>query len=98
MKRLLLFLFLLLSSFFTSFGQTCDVKLDAIRGTYNGGCENNKANGEGKSTGTDEYEGTFKNGYPHGRMAIILWALLKKGIKMVKEICITKIQMALIQL
>ena len=46
--------------------QSCEVKLKTIQGTYTGACENGLANGQGKSVGTDEYEGTFKNGYPDG--------------------------------
>ena len=44
--------------------QACEVKLKSIQGTYTGACENGLANGQGKSVGTDQYEGTFKNGYP----------------------------------
>lgn len=46
--------------------QTCKVLLPALEGTYEGECQNNKANGKGKSVGTDSYEGLFKNGYPEG--------------------------------
>ena len=46
--------------------QNCKVLLPSIAGTYEGGCEKDKANGRGKSSGTDSYEGNFKNGYPDG--------------------------------
>lgn len=44
----------------------CEVLMESIKGTYTGECSGNKANGEGKSTGTDSYDGTFKNGLPNG--------------------------------
>ncbi len=47
-------------------GDNCKVELDAIKGTYTGACLDGKANGQGKSTGIDEFEGEFKNGYPEG--------------------------------
>jgi hypothetical protein len=46
--------------------QNCKVLLPSIAGVYEGGCEKDKANGNGKSVGTDRYEGNFKNGYPDG--------------------------------
>ena len=45
----------------------CLVKLDDIKGVYTGECASGKANGKGKSVGTDQYEGDFKNGYPDGK-------------------------------
>ena len=45
----------------------CLVKLDVIKGVYTGECASDKANGKGKSVGTDQYEGDFKDGYPDGR-------------------------------
>lgn len=87
MKQILLFTTIIISSFFSSTAQNCEVKLAAIRGTYTGDCENDKANGNGKSKGVDEFEGTFKNGYPEGK-GIYVWhdghyfiGLFKKGIK-----------------
>ena len=76
--------------------QTCEVKLAEIKGNYTGDCENGKASGKGKSVGTDEYEGDFKDGYPRvkecisGKMAITLSAVSKKEKKKGKVICITK--------
>ena len=46
--------------------QNCKVLLPALVGSYEGDCQNNKANGKGKAIGTDSYEGVFKNGYPEG--------------------------------
>lgn len=46
--------------------QDCQVLTQAIQGKYSGECKNKKANGFGKSVGTDIYEGNFKNGYPDG--------------------------------
>ena len=44
----------------------CAVLLDSIKGTYVGDCANGKANGEGTASGTDVYQGAFKNGLPDG--------------------------------
>lgn len=46
--------------------QNCKVLMPSIAGNYTGACEKDKANGMGKSSGTDSYEGNFKNGYPDG--------------------------------
>lgn len=46
--------------------ENCNVAVDLIKGTYVGDCVDGKAHGKGKSTGQDEYEGQFKNGYPDG--------------------------------
>ena len=45
----------------------CEVKMDAIKGLYTGECAEGKATGKGKSVGTDQYEGDFKDGYPDGK-------------------------------
>lgn len=65
----------------------CEVKLDEIKGTYEGGCKKGKAEGSGKAVGTDTYEGEFKKGLPHGEGAYT-WAngnvykgVFKKGKK-----------------
>jgi hypothetical protein len=44
----------------------CEVMVKNIQGVYAGPCINGKANGQGKSTGIDTYDGYFKNGYPEG--------------------------------
>ena len=46
--------------------QNCTVVPEALKGTYDGGCKNEKANGTGTATGQDSYTGEFKNGYPDG--------------------------------
>lgn len=46
---------------------TCFIGLDSLKGSYEGGCSNGKANGEGTAIGTDTYAGTFKNGLPEGK-------------------------------
>ncbi len=48
-------------------GKECEVKMDAIKGLYTGECAEGKATGKGKSVGTDQYEGDFKDGYPDGK-------------------------------
>jgi len=47
--------------------KTCLVSLEAINGVYTGDCDKGKANGKGKSIGTDQYDGEFKDGYPDGK-------------------------------
>lgn len=44
----------------------CEVMLETIKGTYTGECIKGKADGLGKSIGTDTYEGSFKKGLPDG--------------------------------
>ena len=65
----------------------CEVLLDDIKGTYDGGCKKGKADGFGKAVGTDTYEGDFKKGLPHGK-GTYTWAdgnvytgMFKKGKK-----------------
>lgn len=49
------------------YSQNCIVDNLLLQGTYKGGCKNGKANGNGKATGTDFYEGNFVMGFPHGQ-------------------------------
>src|SRR5688500_4937365 len=49
------------------YAQDCLVALESIKGTYEGGCDKGKANGKGKASGSDTYEGEFKNGLPEGQ-------------------------------
>ncbi|MEO7523820.1 MAG: hypothetical protein ABIT58_06980 [Ferruginibacter sp.] len=49
-----------------SFSQNCEVSLASIQGKYTGACKNNKADGVGRSEGTDSYDGFFKSGLPSG--------------------------------
>ena len=88
MKWLILF-FLMIVITNNSWAQNSDCKVlhKAIEGTYEGGCDKSKANGQGKAAGTDSYEGTFKNGLPEGYGKYI-WhdghyyvGLFKKGNK-----------------
>ena len=66
MKKLLLscLLFILLNN--TTSAQKCKVFVEALSLTYEGECKSDKANGKGKATGQDSYEGEFKAGYPEG--------------------------------
>ena len=49
------------------FAQNCEVEMETIKGNYEGDCKSGKANGKGKSVGTDTYEGEFKSGLPNGK-------------------------------
>lgn len=49
------------------FSQQCDVIPDPLKGSYEGDCRKNKADGKGTATGEDSYSGDFKNGYPEGK-------------------------------
>lgn len=65
----LLFLVLLMGTMFSGsvlFAQDCTVSDAKLKGTYEGACDHGKANGKGKATGTDTYEGEFKAGLPDG--------------------------------
>ena len=91
-KRVSRFVYLvgLLTGFFlfpTNVLAQCEVLLDEIKGTYDGGCKKGKADGFGKAVGTDTYEGEFKKGLPHGK-GTYTWAggnvytgMFKKGKK-----------------
>jgi hypothetical protein len=46
--------------------QNCKVLLGSVSLSYVGDCKDDKANGKGKATGQDTYEGDFKAGYPDG--------------------------------
>ena len=69
-----LFIILMITFSYSAYAQSdCDVKLKAISGTYTGECKKGLANGVGKAVGTDQYEGEFKKGLPHGN-GIYTWA------------------------
>ena len=57
-------LFFLVCGVMAASAQDCTVEMEAIRGNYTGDCKKGKANGKGKSTGKDQYEGEFKLGLP----------------------------------
>ena len=62
-------LLLLMIGFTSASAQNTDCKVlsDSLKGTYEGGCKEGKANGAGKAAGIATYEGDFKNGYPDGQ-------------------------------
>lgn len=73
MKRLiipinLLLVNILLFSFQEINGQAddCKVLMPQISGTYVGECKKGLAHGKGVATGTDRYEGQFRQGLPNG--------------------------------
>ena len=47
--------------------QNCTVIPDALKGTYEGSCKKDKADGNGTAVGQDTYTGEFKSGYPEGK-------------------------------
>lgn len=61
-----LFLVLLISVSILSFSQSCAISIEALKGTYEGDCKKNKADGKGTASGEDTYTGEFKSGYPEG--------------------------------
>jgi hypothetical protein len=63
------FLFFLLNE---SKAQDCIVGIESLKGKYDGGCNKGKAEGKGKATGKDTYEGEFKSGMPNGN-GIYTW-------------------------
>ena len=65
MKRILFSIGFFLFSLFC-FSQKCEVLLASLKGTYEGDCKKDKADGNGTATGEDYYTGSFKNGYPDG--------------------------------
>lgn len=86
-KLIILFSFLFSSTILFAQDAPCTVSVDALKGTYTGGCKNGKADGEGVAKGIDSYEGTFKNGLPEG-IGMYIWkngdlfyGSWKKGLK-----------------
>jgi hypothetical protein len=69
MKIIYLLLVAVLLNFPVSnvWAQDCQVLSASIAGTYKGGCRQGKAEGNGKSVGTDTYVGQFKAGLPDGK-------------------------------
>ena len=53
--------------------QSCYIDDPHIRGTYTGGCVNDKAHGQGESKGRYHYKGEFKEGKANGK-GIYTWA------------------------
>jgi hypothetical protein len=49
------------------FSQKCEVVVETLKGTYEGDCKKNKADGKGTAAGEDIYTGDFKSGYPEGK-------------------------------
>jgi hypothetical protein len=64
--RLLLIAVLISGNIIYAQQNDCKVLLQAISGTYTGGCKNGLAHGKGKAQGIDSYEGQFIKGLPTG--------------------------------
>ena len=45
----------------------CKVVTPNLVGNYTGGCKNGLADGKGEATGVHRFDGTFKQGLPHGK-------------------------------
>lgn len=68
MKQFFLLLFLMITiNCAVAQNTDCKVLLDSLKGTYEGACNNGKANGHGKAVGIHSYDGDFKNGLPEGK-------------------------------
>lgn len=65
-KTNLLTLLFSVSFFVYSHAQDCSVEKPELKGSYSGDCKKGKANGKGKASGTDTYEGDFRAGLPDG--------------------------------
>ena len=65
MKKFCFLLALIWGSY--SYSQNCTVIPEALKGTYEGDCKKDKADGSGTATGQDTYTGQFKSGYPDGK-------------------------------
>ncbi len=66
MKTTLAF-FILCLSLLANGQNDCEVKPEALKGSYSGECRNGLAHGEGEAHGEDYYEGNFRKGLPHGK-------------------------------
>lgn len=58
---------LLIGTYTVKGQEVCNVKLNAISGTYEGQCKKGLAEGYGIAQGVDKYEGYFKKGWPDGK-------------------------------
>ena len=65
----------------------CEVRLESLKGKYEGDCKKGLADGMGKATGIDTYEGEFRKGLPDGK-GTYTWSngdvfegTFKKGLK-----------------
>ena len=68
MQKFLCALFVLfLCSINGAYAANCVVKDADIAGSYSGDCKNGLANGQGKASGRDVYEGGFRDGMKEGK-------------------------------
>ncbi len=65
-NQILIFTFSILFAIHGYTQDNCKVQLEAIAGSYEGGCKKGLADGQGTAKGVDTYIGEFKKGLPHG--------------------------------
>lgn len=54
------------NGFAQSQAATCEVRMASLRGSYEGDCVAGFASGKGRARGTDQYEGSWRDGWPTG--------------------------------
>lgn len=65
-KKIIIIHLILCTAFELNAQKDCEVKKLGIEKTYTGDCKKGLAHGEGKASGDDTYQGTFKKGFPDG--------------------------------
>jgi len=66
MRKLIITCLVVICAVTTGQTQNCKVLVNALSLNYEGECKGDKADGKGKASGQDSYEGQFKSGYPEG--------------------------------
>jgi len=66
MRKLIITCLVVICAITAGHTQKCKVLVNALSLNYDGECKGDKADGKGKASGQDSYEGQFKSGYPEG--------------------------------